>query len=371
MPLGKGKKAGLEVVVPNPRGITDDVLFLEGLDGRDDGGCGEGVAGVGEAAGEDPLVEGGCDVAGDDHAADGYVAGVHAFGEGDEVRGHIERVKGEPVAGTSEAGHDLVQDHHDAVLVAQCADAFEIAGGGYQDAGRAGDGFQQHGRNRLWALGLDDAPQVVQGTLRFLFRRFGPELGAVEVRAEDVDVAAGIFVGNAPPVTGGHDRRAGVAVVGAVPGDDLVSPGVQPGHPDGVLVRVGAAVGEEHLLHVRRCMGQDLGRCRGPDVVGVRRCHGGEAGSLLCDGRNDLGVLVADVGVHQLAGEVKVRVAVVVPHGAPGTAGDRHRVEGLLRRPGVEDVRPVQGDDVGIAYGAAADYCAGDCGVGDCGVQDC
>ena len=51
------------------------------------------------------------------------------------------------------------------------------------------------------------------------------------------------------------------AVVAAVGGQDLVAAGVEAGHADGVLVRLGAAVGEEHHVEVAgRELGDEAGR---------------------------------------------------------------------------------------------------------------
>ena len=88
---------------------------------------------------------------------------------------------------------------------------------------------------------------MVQGPLGLLLGRGRPELGAVQVGAEEVHVPARVLVGHAAPVARRDDRRAGVAVVRAVGREDLVAAGVQARHADGVLVRVGAAVGEEDL----------------------------------------------------------------------------------------------------------------------------
>ena len=87
-------------------------------------------------------------------------------------------------------------------------------------------------------------------------------------------------------------------MVGAVPGEHLVAAGVQSRHPHRVFVGVGAAVGEEDLVQVA---GSSL--CDEPcrlraSVVGVLRGDGAELGRLLLDGRDDLRVLVADVGEH-------------------------------------------------------------------------
>ena len=75
----------------------------------------------------------------DDHAAERHVAGVHALRERDEVGRDIPAIDREPLAAPAEAGHHLVGDHHDAELVADRADAREVAVGRHEDAVRADD----------------------------------------------------------------------------------------------------------------------------------------------------------------------------------------------------------------------------------------
>ena len=66
----------------------------------------------------------------------------------------VEVLEREPAAGAAEAGHDLVEDEDDAVLVAQRADALEVAGRRDEDAGGAGHGLEQDRRDRRGALEL-------------------------------------------------------------------------------------------------------------------------------------------------------------------------------------------------------------------------
>ena len=135
-------------------------------------------------------------------------------------------------------------------------------------------------------------------------------------------------------------------VIAAIPGDDLVASGDQARHPDGVLVGVGAAIGEEHLVEaLGRAVEDQLG-CPGPSLIGVRRSDGRQLLHLLDDAGDDLGVLVPEVGEDELAGEVEVALAVVVPDGAALTAGDGERGKRALGRPGVEDPGSVSGGDV-------------------------
>jgi hypothetical protein len=101
-------------------------------------------------------------------------------------------------------------------------------------------------------------------------------------------------------------------VVAAVGGQDLVPSGVQPGHPDRVLVGVGPAVGEEDGIEA--CGGdlRDEPSGLASRIVGERRRDGGQLGGLLLDRGDQLRVLVSDVDVDQLRGEVEVTPARVV-----------------------------------------------------------
>ena len=99
--------------------------------------------------------------------------------------------------------------------------------------------------------------------------------------------------------------RCGAAVVAAVGRRAPCAAGVQAGHPDRVLVRLGAAVGEEHPVQVAGVQLGDQAGGLGARVVGVLRGDRAELCRLLLDRRDDLRVLVADVGVDQLRGEVQ------------------------------------------------------------------
>ena len=92
--------------------------------------------------------------------------------------------------------------------------------------------------------------------------------------------------------------------------------GVKAGHAHRVLGGLGAAVGEEHHVEVAvvDVGGGDLGdQASGlaAGVVGVERGDRAQLAGVLLDGGDQLGVLVADVDVDQLAGEVEVAGAVL------------------------------------------------------------
>ena len=259
----------------------------------------------------------------------------------------VVQVDGEPGAGPAETAHHLVGDVDDAVLVAQFSNAGQVAGRRRHDAGRARNGLQDDGGDRARALELDDLTQVLQRALALLGLGAGVERRAVEERAEEVHGAGRAqVVGPAPGVAGGVDRGVGTAVVAAIGRQHLVAAGVLAGHPDRVLDRLGPAVGEEDLAHVVRCPLDDQPGRFAPGRVGVLRGNRGQELGLLLDRRHDLRMLVPDVDVDQLTGQVQQPVAVAVGHIAALGLGDDHRFQRLLGTPGVEDVAAV------IAVGA-------------------
>ena len=85
-------------------------------------------------------------------------------------------------------------------------------------------------------------------------------------------------------------------------------------------------------------LGEEPSQLGAPLVVAERRCDRAELAGLRLDRRDELGMLMADVDVDQLRREVEVALAVEVPDVAALGAGDRHGVDLVLHRPGVEDV---------------------------------
>ena len=103
-------------------------------------------------------------------------------------------------------------------------------------------------------------------------------------------------------------------MIGPVAGQHLVAAGVQPRHPHRVLVGVGTAIGEEDLVQLTGGVRGDEPRSLRPRIVGVLRRDGAQLGGLIGNGSNHFRVLVADVGVDQLRGEVQQPIALAVPH---------------------------------------------------------
>src|SRR5207249_9414179 len=122
---------------------------------------------------------------------------------------------------------------------------------------------------------------------------------------EDVDDAwhAG-FRGPAPWIAGEHHAAGRRAVIRTVARENLVASRRQARQLDRVLVRLGAAVGEEEDVDVAR---RDLGELRAEARARLgrhERVRVRERLDLLLDGPDDALVAVADVHAHQLAVEI-------------------------------------------------------------------
>ena len=153
-------------------------------------------------------------------------------------------------------------------------------------------------------------------------------------------------------LTGQRDRRGGRTVVAAVGRQDLVATRVQPGHSHRVLVGLGAAVGEEDLVRATPgACAADRRRRLAAGVVREHRRHHAQLVGLVLDRLDEPRVLVAQVQVDQLRGEVEVAVAVVVPEPCALAAGDRHRSDVCLGRPRVEHVGPISSGRGGVRRG--------------------
>jgi hypothetical protein len=108
-----------------------------------------------------PLHEGVVDLLRGQHRAHRDDTVRQALGAGDEVRHHVEMVRGEGRAEPPEAGDDLVEDQEDAVLRADLPQPLEVALGRDQDAGGARHGLHDHGGHGLGAMQRHDPLQLI------------------------------------------------------------------------------------------------------------------------------------------------------------------------------------------------------------------
>jgi len=126
-------------------GALDEVEALHFLNGGNGGAEGHGMGLVGMAVGEVVFLEVVGDLLGSGAEAEGDVGGGDALGGDEDVGSDAPVIDGEPLAGSSPAGHDFVGDEEDAVPVADFADAGEVFGGRDEDAVGADDGFEDDG----------------------------------------------------------------------------------------------------------------------------------------------------------------------------------------------------------------------------------
>ncbi len=121
--------------------------------------------------------------------------------------------------------------------------------------------------------------------------------------------------------------------------------GVQSRHAHRVLGCLGAAVGEEDHVEAGGFADQSGGLAA--RIVGVERRDCAQLVGVLLDGGDELRVLMPDVDVDELAGEVEVLGAVFGPEVAALGAGDDHWVQRALRAPRMEHVLAVVGKGIG------------------------
>ena len=250
----------------------------------------------------------------------------------------------EPLPRSPEPAHDLVGDQHDPVAGAELSHAFEVAVGRDQDPVRAGDGLEDERRDRLRTLELDRLLERRERRRRGLRPTRRPA-----VRIQHVDDPGHRRVLVRPPtrIAGQVDRGVGGSVVRAVASQDLLPPRERLRDPDRVLVRLGAAQGEEGLLQVA---GPERGELLPEPGARLVRHERRDVGELLRLPRDRVGhalVPVPDVHAHQLRVEVEVPLVVDVPE--VDALRPVHRDRGGLRLglPVVERVALRLLDDLG------------------------
>ena len=217
-----------------------------------------------------------------------------------------------------------------------------VAVGRHEQAVGPHDRLDDEGSDVRGALETDHVLEFTQRQFDGLWFAAAP---LVEVRCADHAGDAGFGV-PPPRIAGQRDRARGPAVVRAVARQHLVSTGDHPRDPDGVLVGLGAAVGEEERVdvawrHVRELRTESRPRLGGHEGVGV-----GQRSGLVLDRPDHLRMAVPDIGAHQLAVEVEVPLALRRPEVHALRACHRNGIDGRLRRPFEDGVLPAQRDDL-------------------------
>src|SRR5690606_29117653 len=293
-------------------------LFLEHLQHGQGRGAGNRAAGIGaaQAAGSDGVHDLGLAA----HAGDREAA-ADRLGEGGEVRDDAQLLGGEEGAGTAGTGLYFVGDQHDAVLVAQGAQALHEGRGVDVEAA-----FTLHrlddDRGDVAGLGvvLEDALDAGDGVV-FADAVQRARSQGTEDAARHQAHAGGVGHDLAGQAQGHH----GAAVVGAGEGDHAGTAGGGTGDLHGVLDGFGAGGDQQGLLGevARHALG-DLFAQLDVGLVG----HDLEAGvaqlaQLLLNGGDHFRVQVAGVQYGDAAGEIDVLTTVNVPNGGIlGALGD-------------------------------------------------
>src|SRR3954449_6897021 len=168
--------------------VLEQALALEDVEVRHRDGGAHRVPAPRDAVGEGvrALEERLDDRVGRDDRAHRRVRAREALGRRDDVRLVAVLLGAEVVAEAAERADDLVGDHQDVVLVADLADALEVALGRREAAAGVLDRLHDHGGDRLGALELDPVRDGLGEVLGAVARR-----QAVHVRVRDVAAAGG------------------------------------------------------------------------------------------------------------------------------------------------------------------------------------
>jgi len=262
---------------------------------------------------------------------------------------------GERRAEAAEAGDDLVEDEQDAVLVADRAQALEIALGRQQHAGRAGHRLDDHRRDGRRVMQRHESLQIVG--------QFGAMLGhAARVRiarqvmrmSQVVDAAQRGAEHLAVADDAAHRDAAEVdAVVTALPPDQprarafAARPVVGDGHLQRRVHRLRSGIGEEHLVQARRReLNEPLGQLEGLRVRHVEGRCVVEFGGLVGNRLHDLGTRVAGVHAPQPGDAVEDLAAFRRPE--VHVLGAREQARRLLELPVRRERHPVRVHGVGV-----------------------
>src|SRR5208282_4169236 len=134
--------------------------------------------------------------------------------------------------------------------------------------------------------------------------RFPAALDAM-IRIEHMNDARNARLrGPSARIAGKTHRPSGCAMIRTITRQDLVATSEEARDLDGVLVGLGAAVGEEEGVDIARC---DLGKLRAqtrPNFCSHKGVRISKRRRLFADGLNDALIAVTDVDGHELAVEV-------------------------------------------------------------------
>ncbi len=255
------------------------------------------------------------------HAAQRYCTVADRLGEGQQVRSDAEALRSERHADPAEAGDDLVEHQQDAVVVAQFAQALQVARRGQDHPGRTGDGFDEYGGDCRGVMQRDQPLQVV-GQFRALARQTLAERIARQVQGVPQVVHAAQLQAERPAVVGQPTQRQAAEtdpVVSLLAADEagalalatLAVIGQRDLHRG--IHRLGAGAGEKHVVERARCQcGQPLRQRKGRRRAHLEGRRVVEGACLLDDGLDDAWAGVAGVAAPQAGSAVEDLAAVDV-----------------------------------------------------------
>src|SRR5690606_38459717 len=149
-------------------GALQQIVLLQQLQGSQSGGAGDGVGGIGVAVAELYGVqwqilahEGLVDFFAGNDCAHGDGAVGQLLGHGHDVGGDAKVLSPGISAQAAQAGDDFIKDQQDVVLIANLAQALQVASRWHQYACRARDGFDNNGGDGAGIVQFDQFQQFV------------------------------------------------------------------------------------------------------------------------------------------------------------------------------------------------------------------
>src|SRR5690625_163343 len=109
-----------------------------------------------------------------------------------------------------------------------------------------------------------------------------------------------------------------------------------------MFICVCAAIGEEHVVHALWGSLGNEPRCFGAWCRHMGWCNRGDRGSLFLNRCHDFRVLVTNIGVDHLRGEIDVALTGLIPEEGTLSFHHGHRAKRVLGSPGVKNVLTVQ-----------------------------
>ncbi|MCY1513039.1 hypothetical protein D9M68_475200 [compost metagenome] len=316
------------------RDLLHQPFVLDGLEHRQRGGAGQGIAGVGiavleAAGGEDRLGEFGAG----EHRRHRVVARAQALGQADDVGPYVPVLVAEPATGAADAGHHFVEDQQNAVAPADFLDAREVGRmGDFRAGAGAADRFGDEGRDIFRADRQDRRLQFVgagQGV------GLGAAAGGHPVLGRRGDLRIVLehgLEGRGQRGVAGHRQGAhGRAVVGRLAADEHLALRLAPVEPvlagdlQRRLHRLGATGGKEHPVETPAGeVHQALGEVQRRLVLELGAVGEGDLVQLGEHRFAHRRVAVAELGDYGPGAGVDVALAMLIPGvDAFGTVDDR------------------------------------------------